>query len=52
LEDAGTITHEVAQALALKEYEVFKKDQDKNYISDFDRQVKKLLELKQGRKDE
>jgi len=31
----------------LKEYEVFKKEQDKNYISDFDRQVKKLLDLEQ-----
>jgi len=47
LTDAGTITQEVAQALALKEYEVFKKEQDKNYISDFDRQVKKLLDLEQ-----
>jgi hypothetical protein len=29
--------------LAYKEYEIFKKDQDKNYISDFDREVKILL---------
>jgi hypothetical protein len=52
LTNAGTITHEVAQALAMQEYEIFKKKQDKNYISDFDRQVKKILQLNQGRKDE
>ena len=43
LTNAGSISHEVALALANKEYEVFKKDQDKNYISDFDREVKMLL---------
>ena len=36
--------NEVALALAHKEYEIFKKDQDKNYISDFDREVKILLD--------
>ena len=29
---------------AHKEYEIFKKDRDKSYISDFDRKVKILLE--------
>lgn len=48
LSDVGRISHEVAEVLALKEYEVYKKEQDKNYISDFDREVKKLLEV--GRK--
>jgi len=33
----------VAETLALGEYEKFKIKQDKNYISDFDREVKKLL---------
>ena len=46
LMNAGKISHEVAEALALKEYEKFKKQQDKNYISDFDREVKKLLKFK------
>ncbi|OGJ16462.1 MAG: cell filamentation protein Fic [Candidatus Pacebacteria bacterium RIFCSPHIGHO2_01_FULL_46_16] len=46
LTNAGTISHEVAEALALKEYEKFKLKQDKNYISDFDREVKKLLDAK------
>jgi hypothetical protein len=46
LTNAGKISHEVAEALALKEYDKFKKVQDKNYISDFDREVKKILDKK------
>ncbi|OQB09312.1 MAG: hypothetical protein BWY21_00821 [Parcubacteria group bacterium ADurb.Bin216] len=46
LTNAGKISHEVAEALALKEYEKFKIEQDKNYISDFDREVKKIIESK------
>ena len=46
LTNAGKISHEVAEALALKEYDKFKKIQDKNYISDFDKKVKKILEKK------
>ncbi|MDO8512656.1 MAG: virulence RhuM family protein [bacterium] len=46
LSNSGKISHEVAVALAEKEYEEFRKEQDKNYISDFDREVKKLLEIK------
>ena len=48
LMNAGQISHEVAEALALKEYNKFKKTQDKNYISDFDREVKKILEKKKN----
>lgn len=44
LKDNGKISHEVAEELALTEYEKYRKVQDKNYISDFDREVKKLLE--------
>ncbi len=43
LTKAGKISHEVAEALALKEYEKFRVEQDRNYLSDFDREVKKLL---------
>ena len=43
LDDSGKVSHEVAEALALKEYDIFKKIQDKNYISDFDKEVKKIL---------
>ncbi|MFA4830663.1 MAG: virulence RhuM family protein [Patescibacteria group bacterium] len=50
LTNAGKISHEVAEVLALKEYEKFRVEQDKNYISDFDREVKKLLESKHSEK--
>ncbi len=43
LGDPGLISHEVAETLALTEYKKYKKVQDRNYISDFDREVKKLL---------
>lgn len=42
LTNAGNISHEVALALARKEYEVYRKQQDKEYISDFDREIKRL----------
>ena len=44
LTNAGKISHKVAEELALKEYEKYKKIQDKNYISDFDKVAKKLLQ--------
>jgi hypothetical protein len=43
LMDAGKISHEVAASLVLKEYENYRETQDKDYISDFDREIKKLL---------
>jgi hypothetical protein len=43
LTNAGKISHEVAEELALKEYEKYRSIQDKNYVSDFDREVKKLF---------
>jgi hypothetical protein len=45
LQDLGKVSHEVAEELALKEYEKFKIVQDKDYISDFDREIKKVLGL-------
>ena len=42
LTNAGSISHEVALALANKEYETFKRIQDKNYLSDFDKEVKRI----------
>jgi len=44
LTNAGQISHEVALALASKEYETFKKIQDENYISDFDKEVWRIKE--------
>jgi hypothetical protein len=46
LTNAGKVSHEVAEELALKEYEKYRSIQDKNYVSDFDREVKKLLDYK------
>lgn len=42
LHDKGKVSHEVALALAEKEYEKFRVEQDKNYVSDFDKIVKQL----------
>ncbi|MFA5128019.1 MAG: virulence RhuM family protein [Patescibacteria group bacterium] len=50
LSDVGKISHEVAEALALEEYEKFRVVQDRNYISDFDREVKKILKVKNNTK--
>ena len=49
LSDTGKISHEVAESLALGEYEKYRVVQDKNYISDFDKEVKKMLK-KNGKK--
>jgi len=46
LTNSGTISHAVAMALAKKEYDVFKKVQDKNYISDFDKEIKSITRNK------
>jgi len=43
LDDTGKVSHEVAEALALKEYEKYSIEQDRSYISDFDREVIKRL---------
>ena len=50
LADAGKVSHEVAEALALGEYEKYRVVQDKNYVSDFDREIKKISEVKKRRK--
>ncbi len=42
LKDAGKVSHEVAKKLAEGEYEKFRVIQDKNFESDFDKEVKKL----------
>jgi hypothetical protein len=50
LTNAGKISHEVAEALALGEYEKYRLKQDKNYISDFDREIKKVLEAQKKKR--
>jgi len=42
LKDAGKVSHDVAAALAEKEYEKFRVTQDKTFESDFDKEVKRL----------
>ncbi len=42
LNHLGKVSHKVALALAEEEYENFKKLEDKNYISDFDKAIKLL----------
>ena len=43
LQDAGKITAEIAKSFAESEFEKYKPIQDKNFISDFDKEIKKLL---------
>jgi len=43
LNHAGKISHDLAETLAKKEYEIYRKEQDRLLESDFDREVKKLL---------
>lgn len=47
LQDSGKISHEVAIALAKKEFEKYRVIQDRMLESDFDREVEKLLENKE-----
>jgi len=44
LQDSGKVSHDVAVALAEKEYEKYRVVQDRMLESDFDREVKKLLD--------
>ena len=50
LHNAGKISHAVAQDLAMQEYGKFRIQQDKEYLSDFDRKVKKLTDPKKRKK--
>jgi len=43
LNDAGTVSHEVAKKLAEQEYEKYRPVQDQLYESDFDKEVKKIV---------
>ncbi len=44
LKNAGAVSAKEAEKKALREYNKFRKEQDKNYISDFDQEVKRMLE--------
>ena len=47
LKDAGKISMLEAKLKAESEYDVFRVEQDKNYISDFDKEVQKMLDVKE-----
>ena len=49
LHSAGKVSAKQAEEKALKEYEKYRQVQDKEYVSDFDREVKKLLEIEKKR---
>jgi len=46
LDDKGKVSHDVAVALAEKQFEVFRVEQDRRFESDFDREVKYLMARK------
>lgn len=50
LHSAGRISAKQAETAALKEYKKYRQKRDKNYISDFDREVKKLLKMENKKK--
>jgi hypothetical protein len=51
LHSAGKVSAQQAEQVAHKEYEKYRREQDKNYISDFDREIRKILKAqkKKGR---
>ena len=51
LENAGTISHEAAKELALKEYSKYQKRKDRLYVSDFDKILEKELQFIESKKD-
>jgi hypothetical protein len=50
LHSAGTVSAKQAEKKALGEYEEYRKAKDKSYISDFDREVRKLVEMEKKRR--
>ena len=45
-QEAGTVSHKKAMEKAKLEYEKYRTTEDKNYISDFDREMKQIIENK------
>lgn len=52
LQDSGKISRTIAEKLAYHEYEKFRVIQDRNFESDFDKSVKKMLAKEQGTKND
>ncbi len=51
LNNAGKVKHEVAKALAEKEYEKFRVEQDQIYENDFEKHIKKIAKPKRKTND-
>lgn len=45
LTNAGKVTHEVAESLAIVEFKKYKIIQDKNYVSDFDKEIEEIKRI-------
>lgn len=45
LTNAGKVTHEVAESLAITEFKKYKIIQDQNYVSDFDKQIEEIKRI-------
>ncbi len=50
LDNPGTVSHEVAMALAEKEFEEYRVVQDREFLSDFDRDTQKYFENTKGKR--
>lgn len=50
LKDAGKVSHAVAMELVEKEYEKFRVIQDHDFVSDFEKEAKRLAQKQHGRK--
>ena len=51
LNNAGKVKRSVAEALVTREYEEFRKIQDANYVSDFDREIEQLEKKLEKKED-
>ena len=45
LTNAGKVTHEVAESLAIAEFKKYKIIQDQNYVSDFDKEIEEIKRI-------
>lgn len=50
LNNAGKVTHEVAESLALTELKKYKIIQDKKYVSDFDKEIEEIKKIGKGKR--
>ncbi len=51
LNDAGSVSADIARKLAEEQYDVFRVGQDREFESDFDREVKRIEQTRQPPKD-